>query len=360
MGKNDLLGTLLRGLSRLVGLAFSVAVVVIILALCLAGWGRLMDATDELGMDPARARFYRAGEELPPPDLSAFAPEERLVANSLGMMLALIPPGEFIMGSPPSEFGRSQYELPHRVRITRPFYLAVHEVTVAQFRRFVTETGYRPYRASYSARDSRLDYSLRLSRPAGTGALSWDNPGFPQREDHPVVNVSWTDAVAFSRWLSEKENHTYRLPTEAEWEYACRAGTTRPYSMATSGTAFANVREIAADHQVARFSWLDGFKYTAPVGSFPPNPLGLCDMHGNVGEYCSDYYQDSYYRSSPVCDPRCGDVHEKGGQDARRVLRGGAWDEPLYYARSASRTFCFESAGAMACGFRVARSYAHE
>jgi len=352
MHADRLLGMLLRGLSAFATLAVSVAVLLLILTLCLAGWGRLMDATDELGMDPARTRLYRAGDGLPPPDLSAFAQEERLVTNSLGMKLALIPPGEFIMGSPPSELGRGEDELPHRVRITRPFYLAVHEVTVAQFRRFVTKTGYRPYRGIYYAVNRLDDGYLRFSRPGSANEVSWDSPGFPQRDDHPVVNVSWTDAVAFSRWLGEKENHTYRLPTEAEWEYACRAGTTQPYGVATSGAAFANVREIALDHHVRRLAWEDGFKYTAPVGSFPPNPLGLCDMHGNVCEYCSDYYEDSYYRNSPVCDPRCFVSSE------RRVIRGGGWTSDLIHSRSASRALGYESNGYPFLGFRVARDYA--
>jgi len=355
MHADRLLGMLLRGLSAFATLAVSVAVLLLILTLCLAGWGRLMDATDELGMDPARTRLYRAGDGLPPPDLSAFAQEERLVTNSLGMKLALIPPGEFIMGSPPSELGRGEDELPHRVRITRPFYLAVHEVTVAQFRRFVTKTGYRPYRGIYYAVNRLDDGYLRFSRPGSANEVSWDSPGFPQRDDHPVVNVSWTDAVAFSRWLGEKENHTYRLPTEAEWEYACRAGTTRPYSsMATAGAAFANVREIDCDYYLRQYSWPDGFRYTAPVGSFPPNRLGLCDMHGNVWEQCSDDYEDRRPGDSPVCGARSRDAGEK------RVIRGGGWGDAWYFARSANRACWFESKGSPVIGFRVARDYAQE
>ncbi len=349
MRANGLRDTLVRGLYTFGGLVLSVAVLALILILCLAGWGRLMDATDELGMDPARSRYYRAGEELPPPNLSAFAPEERLVTNCLGMKLALIPPGEFIMGSPSAESGRGEDELPHRVQITTPFYLAVHEVTVGQFRRFVTETGHRAYQTSYYAvgpHDDRWEQHFRL---AGVEIASWDSPGFPQRGDHPVVNVSWADAEAFLRWLSEKDNHTYRLPTEAEWEYACRAGTTRPYGVAASGAAFANVGEIR--YYLESHSWRDGFQYTAPVGSFPPNLLGLCDMHGNVWEQCADYYNDSYYRQCPACNPRCLEAAES------RVTRGGGWSDPLYYARSANRAYWYESKGSPDLGFRVAREY---
>jgi len=355
MNAKGLLGILLHGLFAAAGLALSTATLVLVLCLFTAAWGWLMDATDELGMDPDRTRLYRALEELPPPDLSPFAPEERLVCNGLGMKLALIPPGEFVMGSPPEEFGRSQSELPHRVRITRPFYLAVHEVTVAQFRQFVKETGYRPYREDYSAVDPAKDRHLRLSRPANAEAFSWDNPGFVQQDDHPVVNVSWSDAGAFLRWLSQKDNHAYRLPTEAEWEYACRAGTTRPYSsMATAGAAFANVREIDCDYYLRQYSWPDGFRYTAPVGSFPPNRLGLCDMHGNVWEQCSDDYEDRRPGDSPVCGARSRDAGEK------RVIRGGGWGDAWYFARSANRACWFESKGSPVIGFRVARDYAQE
>jgi len=349
MRANGLRDTLVRGLYTFGGLVLSVAVLALILILCLAGWGRLMDATDELGMDPARSRYYRAGEELPPPNLSAFALEERLVTNCLGMKLALIPPGEFIMGSPSAESGRGEDELPHRVQITQPFYLAVHEVTVGQFRRFVTETGHKPFRENYPPAGPHDDRWERHYRLAGAEIASWDSPGLSQRDDHPVVNVSWTDTEAFLRWLSEKDYHTYRLPTEAEWEYACRAGTTQPYGVAASGAAFANVGEMDPDPDRRKSPWQDGFEYTAPVGSFPPNRLGLFDMHGNVWEQCADYYKDSYYEECPACDPRCLEPGEC------RVMRGGGWSDPLYYARSANRAHWFESKGSPALGFRVAR-----
>ena len=294
------------------------------------------------------------GAELPPPDLSPFAPEQRLVTNSLAMKLALIPSGEFVMGSPPGELGRSVAELPHRVRIARPFYLGVCEVTVTQFRCFVVASGYRPYQLNCDVADNSYPSHFSLALPAGADAYSWENPGFPQRDDHPVVFVSWADAVAYCQWLGGKENRTYRLPTEAEWEYACRAGTTRPYSMAPfgpSGPFPANLGPLAHDQQCRRIAWRDGFDYTAPVGSFPPNPLGLCDMHGNVCEYCSDFHESGYYGRSPSTDPQGPELGKE------RVVRGGGWNEDLVSARSARRSSSLGSMGHPFVGFRVARGH---
>ena len=140
------------------------------------------------------------------------------------MKLVLIPAGEFLMGSPDSDKDAEDDEKPqHRVRITRPFYLGAHEVTRGQFRRFVDETGYRTEAEKNDA--GGLGYDAQSKKLKQDRKFNWLNPGFEQTDEHPVVNVSWNDSVAFAEWLSRKEGRTYRLPTEAEWEYACRAGT---------------------------------------------------------------------------------------------------------------------------------------
>src|SRR5262249_35322462 len=155
--------------------------------------------------------------------------------NTLGMEFALIPAGQFKMGSPVDEFLRQANEgLQHDVTITQPFYLGIHEVTVGQFRAFVEASGYQTDAETSGRGSQRYDEAIRKwqSRPECT----WRNPGWPQSDEDPVVCVTWNDAVAFCTWLTRRENRTYRLPTEAEWEYACRGGTTTPFAFGNSLT----------------------------------------------------------------------------------------------------------------------------
>ena len=168
---------------------------------------------------------------------------------------------------------------------------------------------------------------------------TWQNAGFEQTDEHPVVNVSWNDAVAFIAWLSRKEGKTYRLPTEAEWEYACRAGTTTRYVFGDDPeglAAFGNIADGTAKEKYPEWTSAiaarDGYVYTAPVGRYRPNAWGLFDMHGNVWEWCSDGYDADYYKESPVDDP------PGVSQAASRVIRGGGWGCYPRYARSAYRS----------------------
>uniref|UniRef100_UPI003F4931BF formylglycine-generating enzyme family protein n=1 Tax=Cupriavidus necator TaxID=106590 RepID=UPI003F4931BF len=286
-----------------------------------------------------------------------------VMENSLGMKFVLVPSGEFMMGSSesPDSLAKAypQYakerlqaladEAPvHRVRITRPFYLGQYEVTVGQFRRFLEASGYRPesevdgtggygYNPNYDPRTSARGDTFEGRSPR----YSWKNPGFPQGDDHPVVNVTWNDAVAMSKWLSEKEGRTYRLPTEAEWEYACRAGTRTRYHSGEDPQSLLKVANTF-DSDTAR-NWPkgisfalaghDGFAFTAPVGSFAPNALRIYDMHGNAWEWVADWYGESYYSESPVDDP-------KGPESGSvRVRRGGSWHTWSFYARSSYRNW---------------------
>lgn len=282
---------------------------------------------------------------------------------ALGMVFVRLPAGEFRMGSdepvdtlaaayPGLERSRLEGlsdEAPvHRVRITRAFEMARHEVTVGQFRAFLARSGHVPesvadgtggygWRADYDpATTDRGDaFEGRLSR------YSWQNPGFAQTDDHPVTNVTWNDAVALARWLSAVEGRTYRLPTEAEWEYACRAGGhTRyqhgddPAGLVRSGNTF-DAR--AATHWPA---WSDkatagddGHAFTAPVGAYPANAFGLHDMHGNVWEWVSDWYGEDWYARSPQDDPT-------GPADGNvKVRRGGSWHTWPLYARCSFRNW---------------------
>ncbi len=247
--------------------------------------------------------------------------------NSIGMKLRLIPAGTFTMGSSKEEIDHSlrfgaawdrdtgsyQSESPeHQVEITRPFYLATTEVTVGQFRQFVESKGYR-----------------------GAGDR-WRDPGFDQTDNQPVVYVSWDAAVDLCKWLSEKEGQTYRLPTEAEWEYCCRAGK--------SGTRYCYGDD---DARLEDYAWYEKNSGggTHPVGKKRPNDWGLHDMHGNAGEWCQDYYGQNYYKRSPVKDPIGPDV---GGM---RVRRGGTYNHHALSCRTAFRP---SYPGDGACdGFRV-------
>jgi len=233
--------------------------------------------------------------------------------NSAGMKFVLIPAGEFLMGS---SDGRSDDKPPHKVRITKPFYLGQYEVTVGQFRQFVNESGY-----------------------ADAGER-WET-AFPSQTDaHPVVNVSWDAAKAFCDWLSKKEHKEYRLPTEAEWEYACRAGSAGKYCFGDDEAA------------LGEYAWHSGNSgsQTHPVGQKKPNAWALHDMHGNAWEWCADWYGSDYYASSPADDP------QGPSSGAVRVLRGGAWYIVARLSRSANRASDSPDCRYHNNGFRVART----
>jgi formylglycine-generating enzyme required for sulfatase activity/energy-coupling factor transporter ATP-binding protein EcfA2/predicted Ser/Thr protein kinase len=214
--------------------------------------------------------------------------------NSVGMTMVLIPAGEFLMGSPGSDNNFDEKQ--HRVRITKPFWLGMHLVTVGQFRKFVEES----------------------KHDAGA---EWQEAFHAQTENHPVVSVNWDDAKAFCDWLSKKEGKKYRLPTEAEWEYACRAGTRTTWSFGDN------------EGDLGDYAWfaLNSLSQTHAVGQKRPNAYGLFDMHGNVWEQCQDWYDGGYYAKSPIDDPAGPTT------GAIRVYRGGSWDYPAGICRSADR-----------------------
>jgi formylglycine-generating enzyme required for sulfatase activity len=297
-------------------------------------------------------------------------PGATFVTNSIGMKLARIPAGEFRMGSdesaeslgrafPTCEFERIDKlddEQPlHRVRITKAFYLGVHEVTIDQFRRFTEEA---PYEAE-SDRDGTggWGYSAEVAYFEGRRPrYSWRDPGFRQAGNHPVVNVTWNDAVAFCEWLSRKEGRTYRLPTEAEWEYACRAGSTTRYQNGDDPEALTDVaalydrttKDVFPQWASCAVHGTDGHAFTAPVGIFRPNAFGLCDMHGNVWEWCSDWYGEDYYATSPSNDPQGPET------GVVRVRRGGSWHTWHLYMRSSFRNYNTPDTRYVLVGFRVA------
>jgi formylglycine-generating enzyme required for sulfatase activity/predicted Ser/Thr protein kinase len=228
--------------------------------------------------------------------------------NSIGIKLELVPPGEFMMGPHPG----------HHVRITRPSYFGVYEVTRAQFAQFVAATGFRTL-AETAPGGIRLDNGQVSTKWEPQKKYTWREPGFSQEDNHPVVQIAWSDATAFCDWLSRKEGKLYRLPTEAEWEYACRAGTlSRHYygGDMDDTTQIGNVADAAAKSVFPRWKesvkTSDGYVYTSPVGHFLPNNFGLYDTIGNAAEWCSDRYAADYYDHSPIDDPpgpATGDAH---------------------------------------------------
>ena len=287
------------------------------------------------------------------------------ITNSIGMQLKLIPRGSFMMGSGlsaealakkfDSKASYFEDEQPqHEVAITQPFYLGVHEVTVGQFRRFVEASGYKT-EAEEDEKGGR-GFDSETGEFEHNKKYSWQNPGFSQTADHPVVNVTWNDAVAFCSWLSRQEGESYRLPSEAEWEYACRGNTKTLYYHGDNPEGLAFVGNVADGTARAKFSsWTtisarDGYVFTASAGRFRSNAFGLYDMHGNVWEWCGDWYGEDYYASSVANDPR----GPNGG--SYRVYRGGCWSRAPQSCRSASRYGDSPSGRYDDLGFRVLRS----
>jgi formylglycine-generating enzyme required for sulfatase activity len=193
---------------------------------------------------------------------------------------------------------------------------------------FVQDTGYKTdgeNRLWYGISGWCYGFNPNQASSEDDPRYNWRDPGYPQTDDHPVVLVSWNDAQKFLEWLSKKEGRRYRLPTEAEWEYACRAGSTTRYSHGDDPEGLVEVGNVADGTAKSAFrSWEtinaeDGHVFTAPVGSFRSNAFGLYDMHGNVWEWCSDWYDRGAYGYAAIADPQ--------GVDAGsfHVLRGGSW-----------------------------------
>jgi formylglycine-generating enzyme required for sulfatase activity/serine/threonine protein kinase len=302
-------------------------------------------------------------ENLPPKPEMGDEPKTELseYVNSLGMNFRLIPAGTFIMGSSPSEIERcinlklsypppEQFEAEgpaHEVEITKPFYIGIHEVTVGQFRQFAKAMDYKTQAEKEGGAFRNLPYREGLEID---GATNWRNPGFEQTDDHPVVCVSWDDAVAFCTWLSRKEGRKYRLPSEAEWEYCCRAKTTTRFCCGDDESRlkeFANLQDASLNQRWPRIPWRG---FTAPVGQFQKNAFGLHDMHGNVWEWCADWYDKDYYKNSPKQDPQ-GPLRPSVGNF--RVIRGGSWQALPTHSRSAFRTVHPGSGSVWFLGFRV-------
>ena len=320
---------------------------------------------------PLKAPFDAPTAAQAQKDWAAQIKTDVIAKNSLGMKLALIPPGEFLMGNEELELDTlralakfypkleslADATKQHRVRITKPFYLGVHTVTKAQFANFVEVAKYK----TDAERNHHGGWGVTTQGEwAQKRAYNWRNPGFKQTDDDTVVNVSWNDAVAFCAWLSKKETKKYRLPTEAEWEYACRSGSATRYYFGkdSEGLAkYANVADAAAKAKFPAWNTIaanDGNIFTAPVGSFLPNAFGLYDMHGNVWQWCADWYGRDYYHAAPQDDPQGPTEGEL------RVYRGGSWHANPLECRAAYRGRNLPDYASDCRGFRVAYAPAAE
>jgi len=295
-----------------------------------------------LAAELARQKAHTlAGRLIQEADKSPSAQPD-LITNTIGMKLQRIQAGKFLMGSSATEIEKRKKDRPfwvppalvqaegprHEVRISRPFHMGVHEVTVGQFRQFVQATGYKTHAEKMGRKNHWLSpgFAERVAAWHSSNKRSdktiWNNPSFEQGDEHPVVCVTWNDAKEFCDWLSSKEGKTYRLPTEAEWEYACRAGTTTAYSCGDASSALQGAANVGGDSGMeAKEASVDRHTrwFTTPVGRFAPNAFGLYDMHGNVWEWVADRYAADYYSRSPAQDPKGPDT------GTERVFRGGSW-----------------------------------
>ncbi|MBL8813051.1 MAG: formylglycine-generating enzyme family protein [Planctomycetaceae bacterium] len=237
----------------------------------------------------------------------------KIVTNSIGIELVLIPAGTFVMGSPKSDSLRGDNETEHQVTLSNPFYMGRTEVTQRQWKEVM---GTEPWKGVIR---ERVD------------------------DDYPALHVSWSDAVEFCKQLSEIEGREYRLPTEAEWEYACRGGTRTAFSFGDD------------EAELSKYAWFDNDSRYGVINNVHrvsqklPNPFGLHDMHGNASEWCSDWFGD--YGPSPVIDPTGPDAGEY------RVLRGGCFGDEPPWLRSAERHGSPPDKRYEFNGFRVSSTY---
>jgi formylglycine-generating enzyme required for sulfatase activity len=271
---------------------------------------------EAIGNSRGEIILARSGPRNAPMDQPVVRVDPKEITNSIGIKLMRIPKGKFMMGSPETEEQRKKYETQHEVTISQNFYMGSTEVTQAQWQK-----------------------------------VMGNNPSKFKSDDLPVETISWYEAVDFCKRLSEmpeekKAGRKYRLPTEAEWEYACRAGTTTPYHFGSQ----LNGRQANCDGTVPYGTDTKGpyLRETSAVGTYPANAWGLYDMHGNVLEWCSDWYGD--YPSGSLTNPS----GPATGSD--RVYRGGSWSSVAVSCRSANSSGHVPSDRVSFLGFRVALS----
>jgi formylglycine-generating enzyme required for sulfatase activity len=278
--------------------------------------GPLVSQTPEVRGNSRAMVLARSDPRNSPMDEPVVRLDPKEITNSIGIKLMRIPKGKFLMGIPETEEGRSKYETQHEVTISQNFYMGATEVTQAQWQK-----------------------------------VMGNNPSKFEGDQLPVEAVSWEESFEFCKRLSElpeekKAGRKYRLPTESEWEYACRAGTTTPFHFGSQ----LNGRQANCDGTEPYGTETKGpyLEKTTPVGKYPANAWDLYDMHGNVWEWCSDWAGE--YPSGSVTDP------SGPATGSFRVRRGGGWLLDAVYCRSANRLWDDPSYRRYDIGFRVALS----
>jgi len=295
-----------------------------------------------------------------------------LAEGATPLTVCYIPSGKFMMGSPLNEgYGYQDWHGPATFRerprrettITQGFWMGKHEVTSEQFAAFVKATDYVT-----SAEKAGESFSTEpLGMQEKIPGLTWRNPGIEQAGgNHPVVHVSHDDAKAFCGWLSRESGDQWMLPSEAQWEYACRAGTSTAFfwgDRAEAGKGYVNgcdstlkarfperLNHTSGMRFYSQFEFEDGYVHTSPVGSFSANGWGLHDMIGNVSEWCRDRYDAAYYTWRPAVDP----LNDNEKADFR-VVRNGSWVSGPTWSRAASRGGHHPAHSDDGIGFRVVR-----
>ena len=323
----------------------SLAVVAVLLVN--AVWVTSAFAADEKNPPLAKAPFSAEQAKEFQQQWSKHIVKPVVETNSIGMKMVLVPPGEYTMGRTEEQFdkvleiGRREGREParvatwemlmmpgHPVRITKPFYMGATEVTVGQYREFCDASGYK----------TEAEQGLNGGVPyrGGRTICTWRKPmvwiKLEQKDDEPVLHLCWNDCVAFCKWLSEKEGVEYCLPTEAEWEYACRAGSTTAW-------CFGNFEDFdRLGHEFMFVSEPPQGKHDRPssVAKKKPNAFGLYDMHGNVWEYVADWWHRFTYKNSTINDPT-GPPEQSEKGDMRRIIRTGSFDWGRWGAQSVYR-----------------------
>lgn len=266
--------------------------------------------------------------------------------------MVLIPGGHFQMGSADNDTLAESDEKPQHWVAVQPFAISRCEITVAQFRQFVDETGYVTRAETPDATQQNTPkgcFRWTKSKFDRDKSLNWRNTGFEQSAQHPVTCITWDDSQAYIQWLTARTGVAYRLPTEAEWEYAARVNYTGLFGFIDDAEStlicdFANVRAPQCD---------DGFEFTAPVGQLTPNGFGLYDMHGNVWEWTEDCWHGDY-NGAPIDGAAWAASHE--GDCSGRMIRGGSWLYVPRLARSADRNRINLYETYNNVGFRLART----
>jgi formylglycine-generating enzyme required for sulfatase activity len=271
-----------------------------------------------------------------------------------------IPEGEFAMGSPEEEPGRAEAmelyqknnldysETQHQVKVSE-FYLCKYAVTLAEFKKFIDESGYQT-----DAEKENSSFIWDEKEWKDKEGINWrhgvsGNERAPEEDNHPVLHVSWNDAVAYCKWMSNKTGKSLRLPTEAEWEYACRAGTTTPFNTGENLTT--DQANYDGNYPYNNNKPGEYLKNTVAVDRYAPNAWGVYNMHGNVWEWCGDWFEGKYYEE---CKAK-GTVPNPSGPEtgSGRVLRGGRWNSGARSCRSADRCDNTPGGRSSGVGFRL-------